>query len=157
MAVSEQEFTQTIASVLELLKLDGHYDNHREKELARLLDALAMIYHRLDRFATDYVPSNAPQKDQGFLRENIEKAFPRLGFYHKSTGMSKPDEIPELVRGDAIDDLMDICNELSAAKHVQSEQGISAAAAYFKVSFEIHWGEHLRYLQLYLYNRSRGL
>lgn len=157
MAISEQEFNQTIAAVLELLTLDDRFDTQREKELSRLLDALTLTYHRLDRFATDYVPSNAPQVHQGFLRENIEKAFPRLGYYHKASGMSKPEEIPEMTRGDAIDDLMDICNELSAARHVKNEQGISAAANYFKVSYEIHWGEHLRYLQLYLYNRSRGL
>ena len=53
--------------------------------------------------------------------------------------------------GDAIDDLADIAGDLEEVLRRFEHSGKNAGDWYFRMLFEIHWGRHLRELQLYLH------
>ncbi len=62
-----------------------------------------------------------------------------------------------LVVGDAIDDIADIAEALAAVVWCFGHTSEVDARWRLWDSFEHHWGEHLRRLQLYLYCLRRGL
>ena len=57
--------------------------------------------------------------------------------------------------GDAIDDILDITNDLKEILWRFDRFGADDAHWYFRMLYQIHWGEHLRGLAGYLYWRLR--
>lgn len=120
--------------------------------LVKSLDAVALAYH----FAEDsFDPTNSPKppdNDYQQLRTIISARFPSLGFYNRPSEIATQITQASIVVGDAIDDLTDIILDLQAIKWRWENTNIDDALWHYRLTFEIHWGQHLRDLQWYLHD-----
>ena len=122
-------------------------------DLSRSLDVLALAYHDTPRGDPVDNDTEAPAEDylQDYLRtlKIVRRRFPDLGYY----GVVDPLELKaeEWLCGDAGDDLSDIIGDLTKVKWRHDAFGIEDAHWHFRFLFEIHWGRHLRELQMYLH------
>ena len=120
--------------------------------LARCLDELALGYH--DTPAGEPCESeDKPPSEIDVAHTDIAARFPDLGYYGMVFGIDVPGEA--VVR-DAIDDIVDITNDLKEVLWRFDRFGADDAHWYFRMLFQIHWGEHLRGLAGYLYWRLRS-
>ena len=78
----------------------------------------------------------------------IRARFPDLGLYGTVFGIDVPGEA---FIGDAIDDILDITNDLKQVLWRFDCFGDDDANWHFRMLFEIHWGQHLRALAYYLH------
>jgi hypothetical protein len=117
--------------------------------LSRHLDELALAYHDTPKGDPDE-SDERPASESRVEHADIGARFPSLGYY----GSADPKEIPgEAIVGDAIDDIMDITNDLKEVLWRFERFGADDAHWYFRFLFVIHWGEHLRELGRYLHSR----
>lgn len=117
--------------------------------LSRCLDELALSYHDTpqgDPNESGYLP-----KTEGRVTHaDISQRFPDLGYY----GSADPNEVPgQALVGDAIDDIMDITNDLKEVLWRFDRFGPDDAHWHFRFLYRVHWGEHLRELARYLHSR----
>lgn len=120
--------------------------------LARCLDELALSY--FDTPAGEPSESEAkPPPEMDSTYADIAARFPDLGYYGTVFGIDVPGEA---IIGDAIDDILDITNDLKEVLWRFERLGADDAHWYFRMLFQIHWGEHLRGLSNYLYWRLRN-
>lgn len=127
-----------------------------EEELLRMeviLEELSLLRHTIDpSVALEITPGgrDAPRPDQEELRERITVRFPMLGLYNiPQTVTGEPVQTGMNV-GDAIDDLLDITNEMLAAQWHLQQAGPDNALWEFAFSYDHHWRYHLRSLLWYL-------
>ena len=118
-------------------------------QLARSLDELALSYHDTplgNPDDSDERPEPGSRVDQA----DIGARFPDLGYY----GVADPLNVPgEVLVGDAIDDILDIANDLKEVVWRFDRFGADDANWHFRFLFQIHWGRHLRDLAGYLHSR----
>jgi hypothetical protein len=120
--------------------------------LARCLDELALSYH--DALVGEPSESDdEPPSEIDTTHADIAARFPDLGYYGTVFGIDIPGEA---IVGDAIDDILDITNDLKEVLWRFDRFGADDANWYFRMLFQIHWGEHLRDLAGYLYWRLRS-
>jgi hypothetical protein len=82
----------------------------------------------------------------------MARRFPALGYY----GSAGPKEFAgEAFVGDAIDDIMDITNDLQEVLWRFDRFDSNDAHWHFRFLYQIHWGRHLRDLARYLHSRLR--
>lgn len=81
------------------------------------------------------------------LRNHLESLWPELGFYDLDTGGLMQDVTTEI--GDALDDLVDIANDLSHALQL-AERETAGALDWLRFHLETHWGPHLDDLDRHL-------
>jgi len=119
--------------------------------LARCVDELALSYHDTPAghpSESDDEPSVIPA-----THAQISVRFPDFGYYGTVFGIDVPGES---IVGDAIDDILDIANDLKIILWRFENFGEDDSHWYFRMLFQIHWGEHLRGLANYLYWRLRN-
>jgi hypothetical protein len=87
----------------------------------------------------------------------VSERFPSLGFYNVVVDVTEKLSETELAVGDAVDDLADIVDQLKAVSWCFEHTSANDALWHLWDSYVFHWGEHLRYLQLYLYCSRRQL
>ena len=127
----------------------GREEDHRR--LSRLLDRLASARGGCPSAA--HPEGTVPRAGEGHRRSRLAARFPELGYYATVDPLEVPAEQPTAddAIGDAIGDLMDIQGALlTVARHLV-HGGPEEAARYFAWSHDVHWGRHLRELQLYLH------
>ncbi len=120
--------------------------------LARSLDELALSYHDTPE-GEPCDSEDEPPPEIRVTHADIATRFPDLGFYGTVFGVDVPGEA---LVGDAIDDILDITNDLKEVLWRFDRFGAEDAHWYFRMLFQIHWGEHLRGLAGYLYWRLRN-
>ncbi|WP_010338153.1 DUF5063 domain-containing protein [Sphingobium yanoikuyae] len=119
--------------------------------LARRLDELALSYHDTPLGNPDESDEQPPSEDRVGYAE-VGQRFPTFGYY----GSADPNEVPgEAQVGDAIDDIMDITNDLKEVLWRFYRFGPDDANWHFRFLYQVHWGEHLRDLARYLHSRLR--
>lgn len=120
--------------------------------LARRLDELAMSYHDTPLGDPDD-SDERPTLEDRVEYTDIGPRFPSFGYY----GIADPREVPgEPMIGDAIDDIMDIANDLKEVLRRFDRFGAEDAHWHFRSSYQDHWGEHLRDLARYLHSQLRA-
>jgi hypothetical protein len=150
MKIDHQEIHSSVLGFLELLKNENSANSIGSLEFA--LDKLALLYHYVGEIPDDekeYPESS--NRDYPEWREIITKRFPHFGFYNIPSTISENIGEAELHTGDAIDDLADIANELSDFVWRWKNNSENNALWHLRFSYEIHWGSHLRSLQMYLH------
>jgi hypothetical protein len=150
MKIDRQDIYSSVLDFLELLKNES--SNRSIESLEVALDKLAVIYHFVGEIPYDenkYPESS--NRDYSEWRELIAKNFPKFGFYNIPSTVSEKIGEAELHTGDAIDDLADIANELSDFVWRWENNSENNALWHLRYSYEIHWGSHLRSLQMYLH------
>lgn len=123
------------------------------KLLPVLLDQLACAQHvvRVTFDPADYPDS--PRRDQAELRAVVSRRFPDFGFYNVPEFVTKDIAESKCLVADAIDDLLDICNDLLDVEWRWSNTSEADALWHFENSYSSHWQGHLRGLQFYLLSR----
>lgn len=117
--------------------------------LSRRLDELALSYHDTPHGDPDESDDH-PTTEGRVTHADISQRFPTLGYY----GSADPKEVPgEALVGDAIDDIMDITNDLKEVLWRFDRFGPDDAHWHFRFLYQVHWGEHLRDLACYLHSR----
>jgi len=126
-----------------------------DAELLRFCDQIACAIHDVHFESDNRDHPEAPTDDYGERRKTISGLFPHYGYYCLSTGRTHGFEKNDPV-GDAIDDLADLSRDFEEVlwrfEHTSSDD----ALWYFQFMYGLHWGEHLRSLQLYLFRRIAG-
>lgn len=119
--------------------------------LSRRLDELALSYHDTPHGDPDE-SEERPEPEGRVEHAEIGRRFPTLGYY----GSADPKEVPgEALVGDAIDDIMDITNDLKEVLWRFDRFGPADAHWHFRFLYQVHWGEHLRNLARYLHSYLR--
>lgn len=124
-------------------------DNTRN--LVHVLDKLALAYHYVN-FEYDEnggdPPGHSHQMYSGF-RDITSQKFPLLGYYSDVD----PLDLEQLGKttGDSLDDLADIACDLQDVLWCLENTTEEDALWHFQFGYESHWGRHMRYLQVYLY------
>ena len=118
------------------------------EHIARSLDELALSYHytpvgQPDQREIDPPPSRVTYAEIG-------ARFPALGYYAVADPRDPLNE--KALVGDAIDDLMDITNDLREVLWRFEQVGVDDANWHFRFLFQRHWGKHLRALASYLHS-----
>lgn len=147
--------TEIRAAVRQFLALfeDGDRSVLQDEEaLPYLLDQLAFAQHfvRFTFDESDYPDS--PRRDQTALRQLVSRRFPNYGYYNVPDVVTKDIAESKCVVGDAIDDLLDICNDLLDVEWRWSNTSEADALWHFQNSYSSHWQAHLRGVQFYLHS-----
>ena len=135
--------------------------DEREEQLTLLLDELAVLVGKVpSHLVFDDFP-DAPEPEEDFQAlysySNVGKQFPNFGYYNTVSDTTKNIAETQVVVGDAIDDISDIARELREVLWIWETAGADAALWKFREMYRVHWGEHLRELQRYLFAYSRGV
>lgn len=149
--MSKQNLRGTIQEFLDLCEGNSGPPSEVVKELALLLDRLALASHASVPSAS-WKDAETPRPEYQAVREKIVRRFPDFGLYLE--GGTKPDD--EILVGDAIDDICDILIDLSEVAWIRDHVGEIEARWEFHFGFDNHWGSHLRSLQWYIHETARA-
>jgi hypothetical protein len=148
------EDTPTTAVARRFLSLLDEGEAPSVLELAKALDELAIAYHQAPDVEPADDDSDPPREDYRARYPRLGKRFPNLGYYAVADPTEPINDEPLV--GDAIDDLSDIAADLEEVLWRLENVGADDAHWYFRMLFEIHWGRHLRELQLYLHAKIQS-
>ena len=154
--MSRDEIKQTIDEFLSLVEKGLGSTEENETKLKLLLDKLALAQHFAIFEFDGKEYAEEPRRDYKELRTLVSARFPNYGNYNVPGDVTKKVGEAEVNVGDAIDDITDIAKDLFEVKHCWENNSTEDGLWNFKNSFEIHWAQHLRELQVYLLNFERG-
>jgi hypothetical protein len=153
--VSAEGHDRLRTTVRAFLNLIENGSDQPDPKLALLLDQLALARHGVADPAE-------PDEGGGLQRKEYEQAlslvklrFPEFGYY-KVTEVLGDVHDPGALIGDAASDIVHIYTELDVVEQIWSKDGERAATGYFASTFDMHWGGHLRWLQVYLHELRRN-
>lgn len=147
---------EMVALANEWLHFVDELDPVAEEDLLRLeaiLDKLSVVRHELGSiWALEFIDgaTDHPREDPSAMRAKLSKRFPMLGFYNIPETVTTDFSRTGLMLGDAIDDILDITNELSVVIWLVEQQRPMEACWNFGFSYDHHWRYHLRSLLWYL-------
>lgn len=130
----------------------------RNVELARRLDRLAWVIHALTLSKEDPnigLKEIEPVVNSERIYRLISSAFPDFGWYCVVYGSVSTDG-PEVLTGDAIDDLRDIYLDLNDFVWKYENGSKYWAIHGVRDMYRVHWGRHLRDVQSYLHSAIYG-
>lgn len=147
------KFEGKIDAWLELVNAPGPVSDDDLLRMEVILEGLSLLRHAIgpsDAIVTEHDGLDAPRPDQQELRTRISLRFPMLGWYNIPETVTGAPMQSGMVMGDAIDDLLDITNEMLVARwHI--EQGrLDEAVWEFIFGYDHHWRYHLRCLLWYM-------
>jgi hypothetical protein len=90
------------------------------------------------------------------FRDATISLFPDPGYYNIATDNSVNIGQTRLGVGSAINDIAEIAEDMLEVKWLWENTSVENALWQFRWGYENHWGAHLRYLQLYLFEHGRG-
>ncbi len=155
--MNRDEIHKAVTDFLALLKSGSEYSGTREENLKLALDRLALAYHFSDcKFDEGNYP-DAPKEDHDTLHKVVSYFSPDYGNYNTPSEISMNIGEAEIYVGDAIDDITDIALDMIEILWLWENTSVDNALWQFRWGYENHWGEHLRCLQLYLLENSRGV
>lgn len=151
---SHPDLEAAVDQVLALVLDPEPLPEARLLELVHALDRLALAIHPLDpNSSPEDIPDEAVQP---VTREQIAARFPMLGLYAIQIAPDQHDSAealePNPAIGDAIDDLLDIANDLRQADWLRRNASRADWIETVQFTFRIHWGRHLRELQWHLHS-----
>ncbi|QEX19514.1 hypothetical protein FRZ44_48280 [Hypericibacter terrae] len=146
--MSESDMIAAAEAYLSLVDAPPNSSEARLSALAETLDRLAFVYHRVTETDLHYeVPDRSHDVYQA-AHKAMGRRFPELGFYAVAT--SKDITAPPMT-GDAIDDLVDIADELQQVQWLWDNKSPEAAGNLFRAGYRLHWGRHLQDLRGHLH------
>ena len=139
-------------SIDAFLALVGGGQCPTDAEEAALLDIVDDLAVAVRHAPAGEVTSDldAPRQDYDSIRAGLKGRFQRCGLY-QSPALFESEEDPQLLTGDAIDDIVDIAVDLAEVVWLWDNAGQDEALWQLHHGFRSHWGDHLRGLQWYLH------
>jgi hypothetical protein len=124
-----------------------------DETLLPVLDHLAFAqqFVRFTFDPTDY--PDLPRRDQAAFRDAISRRFPTYGYYNLPEFVTTEIAESKCVVADAIDDILDIGNDLLDVEWRWSHTSEADALWHFQNSYSTHWQAHMRGLQFYIFFR----
>ena len=119
--------------------------------LASALDLLAVSYYATPPGAPADEKFEPPARDYKTRRKAIEPRFPLLGFHAATDPPNGSGE--KAMIGDAVDDIVDIANDLIEIVWRWYNLGPDDAHWHFRSGYERHWGRNLHELRTCLHAR----
>lgn len=152
--MTRDEVKKTIVRFIEFIEDTKESGRECEDQLALYLDQLAMSIH-FNKVAHDKLyEADPPRKDYKEDNVLVVKKFPDFGYYNVVLNVIEKVGEPEYATGDAIDDIADIYGDLKEVIWRWENNSPEDALYHHQFLFRIHWGLHLRNLQLYLIERE---
>lgn len=148
------EIKSIISKFINLIENSNLSREENETELEFLLDSLSFAQHFVTYQLEDNEYPEARRIDQEILRAKISNLFPSFSFYNRLENSINEIKKNEIIIGDAIDDILDIANELYDVLWLWDNTSQANALWYFQNNNISHWKEHLRGLQIYLYQNK---
>ena len=125
-----------------------------DEALSLLLDKLAFAQHFVEFTFDEADYPDAPRRDQSELRRLVSRRFPDYGFYNVPVSVTKEIAESKCMVADAIDDILDIANDLLEVEWQWANTSEANALWHFQHSYSSHWQGHLRGLQFYILARA---
>ena len=150
--MTRDELKSTIDDFLLLIEKGSESVEINEAQLKLLLDKLAMAQHFASYVFDEKEYSEPPKRAAGDVLVLVKKRFPNYGYYNVAEDVINNVGGSTVIVGDALDDITDIALDLFESKWRWENNSVEDGLWHFKNHFEIHWGRHLRELQLYLLN-----
>lgn len=144
----------TIENYLAIIVTDEGEEADRIQKLIVSLDELALAANKVNDTFDERDYPEPPPLDYAETRKNIARLFPSLGIYNVVLDVSDQIAQTTLAIGDSTDDMADITGDLEQVLWRFKNTSEDDALFNFKFLFRIHWGMHLRNLQLYLHDLS---
>ena len=154
--MNRAEIRAAVREYLDLIETGASSVSESERRLSALLDQLAVAMHHVVFQFDDGEYPDAPRRDQSALRATISMRFPRYGYYNVPESVTEKIGEASCGVGDAIDDILDIANDLDEFEWCCANTSEDDALWHLQQSFETHWRAHLRGLQLYLDGLGSG-
>ena len=154
--MSRDEIKQTIDDFLLLVEKGCGSTEENEARLKLLVDKLALAQHFATYKFDERDFAEAPRKAYQGLRKSVTAQFPNFGCYNVAEDVTQNVGEGKAIVSDALDDITDIANDLFEAKWCWENNSPEDGLWHFKFSFDSHWSNHLRELQVYLLNFERG-
>ena len=150
MQLGREDILKTILEYLDLIAngKGGAAENLQALDLA--LDKLALAYHFARYETGGVVYPDAPREEYERMRSLTVEQFPDFGYYNKPSSVIGEVAEAEVFVGDAVDDVADMAVDLLEVAWRWQNTSVDDALWHFRLGYESHWGEHLRYLQLYI-------
>ena len=155
--MQREEILNIAKEFLHLIENGEENPSDNVKSLWLILDKLALAIHFVEFDFDESEYPSPPKHDSNKLRARISVSFPSFGNYNSVAKHVSDIAESEIVIEDAIDDILDIAQELEDVIWYWHNTSVEDALWNFKNGFENHWGLHLRNLQLYLYAISQNL
>jgi hypothetical protein len=155
-APTKDQVLQLIEDFIEFFVAATDVGEQGRHSFTFLLDSISLASHfsELDFDKKHY--SNPPKSDSKYLRSIVEKKFPFYGYYNIPENVTGNVANTGILVGDAIDDIVDILSEFQGVYWRWKNNSVEDALWHFKQGFYHHWGEHLRFLQLYVFLVDHG-
>lgn len=150
-SVHARVHSPSIEAARELVTLILEGEPPTDFRLAYALDRMAAAWHAAPEGQRIYPGIDPPERDLAALRAFLEARFPDYGFY-RAADLRVPGDSPQGI-GDAIDDLLDLVLDLSAAVWLADQVDLDDGHWHLHL-LHFHWGRHLRDLALYLHMRQ---
>ncbi|MFT4074931.1 MAG: DUF5063 domain-containing protein [Asticcacaulis sp.] len=155
----QQSLTQLIEHYLDYIqssKRIGEDTHVKASSLIQILDALAVRTHE-----QSVIFAGSEEEDESRLNYQdtykiLTQHFPDYSDYSTVLDINNPAKTDNLAAGDPLDDLADIAVDLSEVLSIAKKYGEAAGQYAFVDSYRIHWGYHLRQLQMYLHCQLTG-
>jgi hypothetical protein len=148
--MTRDQIKQSIDDFLSLVEKGCESSDANETRLKLLLDRLAMAQHFAAYQFDEKDYPEAPKSAVGHILASVKKRFPNYGYYNSAEDLINNPGKGATIVGDAIDDITDIALDLYETKWRWENNSVEDGLWHFKNHFEMHWGRHLRELQLYL-------
>jgi len=132
-------------------------DTHvKTSSLIQILDELAIRTHNQSGIFTDTEGEDEPRLDYQDTYKTLTQHFTDYSYYSTVLDINDLTKTDNLAAGDPLDDLTDIAVDLSEVLSIAQKYGEVAGQYAFVDSYHLHWGFHLRQLQVYLHCQVTG-
>src|SRR5258707_558910 len=139
----ESDMIAAVRAYLSLIEAPLSSNEARLSALAEALDRLAFAYHHVTETDFHYDVLDRPHDVYQAAHKAMGRRFPELGFY----AAASKDVTGPSTTGDAIDDLVDIADELQQVQWLWDNRSPEAASNQFRTGYRFHWGRHLHDLR----------
>ena len=155
----QQTLTQLIERYLAFIlspERIGEDTHVKTSSLIQILDELAIRTHDHSGIFVDDEGEDDSRLDYQDIYKTLTQHFTDYNYYNTVLDINELARTDNLAVGDSLDDLADMAVDLSEVLSVIQKFGEAEGQYAFVDSYRIHWGYHLRQLQIYLHCQLTG-
>lgn len=125
-------------------------DSNKPLTLKKALVDLQALYVNLEPSFDERLYEEIERLDYGLVYAHVKVNFPEFHDYNQLEQVLDPNKKPEILLGDAIDDLSDLIIDLSEVAWRLQNTSLDDALWYFNTLMRMHSEQHLLNLLVYL-------
>ena len=134
--------------------IDNPPKNDRDEKLLSIADQILCAFRETSsRFDKNDYP-DTPKRNYEIKRKEVSSKFKDYGYYNIPDKVCNDIANTKILVGDAIDDIVDLYHDFSDFLWRCENTSDDDAIWYFKNPERLHWEEHLRGLQYYLFHKK---